>query len=246
MKDLFAFCRSLCDRRAPVTERTSVSTIGLKVLMGITGLVLVGYISLHMLGNWQVFLPAVYINQYAYLLQSVPAVLWTVRFVLLVSFVVHVSCAVRLAELRREARPVRYDQRKSNGASWESRSMLLTGIGLGLFVVFHLYHFTWHLPPFSEFERFTAHLSETKRSVPDVHRMMVEGLRNPWVAGIYLLGMGSLFFHIRHGIDGIFSSLGLVNRRSFPWERWLAHALGWVFFLGFSAIPVAILLGWVR
>ncbi|MGD9895988.1 MAG: succinate dehydrogenase cytochrome b subunit [Candidatus Methylacidiphilaceae bacterium] len=229
-----------------MTERTGVSTIGLKILMGVTGLILVGYITLHMLGNWQVFLPAVYINQYAYLLKSIPIVLWTVRVVLLASFAVHVLCALRLAQLRRLARPVPYERSEANGASWESRSMLLTGIGLGLFVIFHLYHFSWHLPPFSAFESFTAHLSETSRSVPDVHRMMVEGLRNPWVAAVYLAGMGCLFFHIRHGIDGIFSSFGLVNRRSFPWERWLAHALGWVFFLGFSAIPVAIFLGWVR
>ncbi|WP_242529204.1 succinate dehydrogenase cytochrome b subunit [Methylacidimicrobium sp. B4] len=229
-----------------MTERTSVSTIGLKVLMGATGLILVGYVCLHMLGNWQIFLPAVYINQYAYLLKSVPLVLWTVRLVLLGSFVIHIWCAVRLAQLRREARPAPYDQRKPNGASWESRSMLLTGIGLGLFVIFHLYHFTWHFPPFSAFESFTAHLSETRRSVPDVHRMMIEGLRTPWVAGVYLLGMGCLFFHVRHGIDGIFSSFGLVNRRSFPWERWLAHALGWVFFVGFSVIPVAIVLRWIR
>ncbi|WP_020494009.1 succinate dehydrogenase cytochrome b subunit [Verrucomicrobium sp. 3C] len=223
-----------------------MSTIGLKILMGVTGLILVGYISLHMLGNWQVFLPAVYINQYSYLLKSVPLLLWSVRLVLLASFAVHVASAVRLAQLRRAARPKRYDQIKPNGASWESRSMLLTGIGLGLFVLFHLYHFTWHFPPFSAFDRFSARLSETSHPVPDVHRMMVEGLRNPWVAGAYLLGMSCLFFHIRHGIDGIFSSFGLVNRRSFPWERWLAHALGWVFFLGFSAIPVAIVLGWVR
>ncbi|VVM08492.1 hypothetical protein MAMC_02208 [Methylacidimicrobium cyclopophantes] len=229
-----------------MTERNAISTIGLKILMGITGFILVGYVSLHMLGNWQVFLPAVYINQYAYLLKSIPLVLWTVRLVLFVAFVVHIWSAIRLAQLRRSARPVPYDQRKPNGASWESRSMLLTGIGLGLFVVFHLYQFTWHLPPFSAFEGFTARLSETSRSVPDVHRMMVEGLRNLWVAGAYLLGMGCLFFHVRHGIDGLFSSLGLVNRRSFPWERWLAHALGWVFFLGFSIIPVAIALGWVR
>ena len=229
-----------------MTERTSLSTVGLKILMGVTGLFLVGYISLHMLGNWQVFLPPPYINQYAYLLKSVPLLLWTVRLLLLASFIVHVSCAVRLARIRRLARPVPYDQLKPNGASWESRSMLLTGIGLGLFVLFHLYHFTWHLPPFSAFDGFTAHLKETSRSVPDVHRMMVEGLRNPWVAAAYLLGMGCLFFHIRHGIDGVFSTFGLVNRRSFPWERWLAHALGWVFFLGFSAIPVAIVLGWVR
>ncbi|CAB4242655.1 Succinate dehydrogenase cytochrome b subunit [Methylacidimicrobium sp. AP8] len=227
-------------------QRTGVSTIGLKILMGVTGLILVGYVCLHMLGNWEVFLPPVYINQYAYLLKSFPLLLWTVRLLLLASFLIHVACAARLAELRRAARPVAYDRRKPNGASWESRTMLLTGVGLGLFVLFHLYHFTWHLPPFSAFEGFTTHLSDSRRAVPDVHRMMVEGLRNPLVAAIYLLGMGCLFFHVRHGVDGIFCSLGLVNRRRFPWQRWLSHALGWILFLGFSAIPVAILAGWVR
>src|SRR3712207_1692957 len=118
------------------------STIGKKVIMAITGLLLVGFVIGHMLGHLQVFQSAQKYNDYAHFLQSLGGLLWLARIGLLVAAALHITMGVQLASRSRGARPVAYAQRKSHAATWASRTMLAGGLLLATFIVFHILHFT--------------------------------------------------------------------------------------------------------
>jgi succinate dehydrogenase / fumarate reductase cytochrome b subunit len=118
------------------------SSLGSKYVMAITGLLLIGFVLAHMTGNLLVFLGPDAINSYAHALKDKPALLWTARLGLLVVFVVHVVLGIRLTMQNRAARPTPYVYEDTLQASWASRHMLLTGLVLLAFVVYHLAHFT--------------------------------------------------------------------------------------------------------
>src|SRR5678815_186874 len=118
------------------------STIGKKAIMAVTGLILFGFLILHMLGNLQFFLGSVVMNHYAETLHGNPALLWTARTVLLVSVVLHMWAWIQLTALKREARPVGYVKRANVQASFGSRTMSLSGPIIAAFVIFHILHLT--------------------------------------------------------------------------------------------------------
>src|SRR5262252_6212891 len=118
------------------------STIGKKAIMAVTGLILFGFLIVHMLGNLQVFLGRDVMNHYAETLHGNPALLWTARTVLLISVLLHIWSSIQLTMIKKEARPVAYVKRANVVSSWASRSMMLSGPIIALFVVFHLLHLT--------------------------------------------------------------------------------------------------------
>ena len=243
------------------------STIGRKILMALSGLVLVLFVMGHMLGNLQIFLGPEVINAYAYKLHELlPAsALWAVRLVLLGTIAVHIWAAVTLTLDNRKARPQGYLEDKVVQASYSSRTMRMSGIILLAFIIFHIAHFTVRAVPGMQYE------SESKESrilekteVPlvkdgeavlkngheemtfNVNDMMVAGFKVWWVSAFYIIATGLLCMHLTHGFSSMFQSVGLRNGL---WRRRLdraALAYGWVVFIGFAIIPIAVMAGLLK
>jgi len=239
------------------------STIGRKVLMALTGLVLVLFVMGHMLGNLQIFLGAEVINAYAYKLhhQLPTLALWAIRLFLLATIAVHIWTAVTLTIDNRKARPERYDNDKPIQASYSSRTMRMSGIILLAFIIFHIAHFTVRSVPGMQYEEpgvitptevpLVKHgeaVLKNGKQVPtfNVHDMMIDGFQVWWVSAFYIIATGLLCMHLTHGVSSMFQSIGLRNKM---WRERLdkfALAYGWIVFLGFAIIPVAVLAGLLK
>jgi succinate dehydrogenase / fumarate reductase cytochrome b subunit len=228
------------------------SSLGKKYIMAITGLVLFGFVIGHMLGNLQIFLGPDQINAYAVLLKSKPALLWTARIGLLLTVVLHIISAIQLARMNRGARPAAYENYKAVAASYASRTMLMSGIIIFVFVVYHLLHFTVAIPEVNllpkspEFPH--ANFLELRDATgrPDVFQMMIRGFSSPLVSGFYVLGMALLCLHLSHGIGSMFQSVGLKSKRTGKFIDAFALVSAALIFVGNCSIPVAILLGYGR
>ncbi len=222
------------------------SSVGRKMLVALTGLALVGFVIAHMLGNLQVFLGPDALNSYAAKLKSLGALLWVMRGGLLAVFVVHVGLALKLAAENKAARPAAYARPGRVQSTLGARSMVLTGLMVLLFVLYHLAHFTfgWTHP-----EHATATEAVQTLTGPvnrhDVYYMVVMGFRQPLVSGLYIAAMALLALHMSHGVQSVFQSLGLNNRKYEDPIRKLAIGLAWVIFLGNSSMPVAVMAGLV-
>jgi succinate dehydrogenase / fumarate reductase cytochrome b subunit len=213
------------------------SSIGAKVVMALTGVVLVGFVLGHMLGNLQIYAgPDVY-NAYAHALKSMPLLLWGTRITLLACVFLHVASALRLTQLNRKARPVAYAQKRWLKASLSSRTMALSGLTLLAFVVFHILHFTVGcVQP----EHFTL-VDHAGRH--DVYAMFVLGFSNVWVSLSYIVAMVLLGLHLNHGISSMFQSLGLYHPQYNCFIRALGPVVSTVVVLGNVSMPLAVLSG---
>jgi len=206
------------------------STIGKKVVMALTGVVLVGYVVVHVLGNLLVFRGPEAINSYAELLKSSTLLVWSVRAILLVSVVLHIHSAWSLTRLGLAARPEGYERSVRQSSTWSARSMRVGGVILLVFVVFHLLHFTTGTvhPAFSPL---------------DVYNNVLIGFGIPWVVGFYLVAMIALGLHLHHGLWSTFQTLGLNHPRLNGPRRVLATLLALAVAGGFISIPLAIAFG---
>jgi succinate dehydrogenase / fumarate reductase cytochrome b subunit len=210
------------------------STLGKKVVMGVTGLVMIGFVGLHMVGNLQVFLGSEKLNAYGALLHGpLHEVTLALRVVLVVSVVLHVVAAVQLTSIDRAARPAGYARKVSQVSTAASRSLRAGGVLLLVFIVYHLLHFT------------------TGQVHPDfvpgnVYHNLLSGLRRPAVATFYLVAMAALGLHLYHGAWSSFRSLGATRPRANPLYRPVAAVVALVIWLGFSVVPVAVVSGWIE
>lgn len=206
------------------------STIGKKIVMAVTGVVLVGYVVVHVLGNLLVFRGPEAINAYAELLKSSALVLWSVRAILLASFVLHVHAAWSLTRVSQAARPEGYDRLLRQSSTWSARSMRWGGVILLVFVVFHLLHFTTGTvhPAFSPL---------------DVYNNVLIGFGIAWVVGFYVVAMIALGLHLHHGIWSAFQTLGLNHPRLNRPRRVLATVVAVLVAAGFISIPLAVAFG---
>jgi succinate dehydrogenase / fumarate reductase cytochrome b subunit len=223
--------------------------------MALTGLALVLFVLGHVLGNLQIYLGASFINEYAYHLHSLPAVvMWAVRLSLLAIAAVHIWAAVSLTIDNRRARPEAYAAKANVQKSFASGAMRWTGVVLAIFIVFHIFHFTVRNLPGSHYEDQIADVALVKHGedvyngaekvmVFNVNDMMVEGFQVWWVSAFYILAVALLSIHLSHGVSSMFQSLGLRNK---VWRKRLdriAVAYAVVVFLGFASIPVGVLAG---
>lgn len=210
--------------------------------MAITGLVLFGFVTGHLIGNLQIFLPPERINHYGYLLESLGAGLWAIRIFLLAAVVVHIWLAIQLTLENRAARPERYGVEHTVRATLASRVMARTGLVVLAFIIYHLLHFTVRAqnPEWSEHSYRLA----DGTMVRDVYAMVVQGFSNVGVSLFYIVAVGLLSYHLAHGLVSMFQSFGLKNEN---WTRGLerfAVVFCWAYFLLNAVIPLAVL-GWV-
>ncbi|MGN6183048.1 MAG: succinate dehydrogenase cytochrome b subunit [Thermoanaerobaculia bacterium] len=208
--------------------------------MAVTGLILFGFVFVHMLGNLKMYLGAVHFNEYSHFLRAVgaPAVpesglLWIARLVLLVAVVLHIHSAYSLTMMNRDARPIGYTNRGYVKASYAARTMRWGGVILLLFIIYHLLHLTTG----------TLHNNYVK---DDAYHNVVTGLRVWWVAAFYIAANLALGLHLFHGVWAMFGSVGLTNPRFENWRRTFATAFALIVTLGNISFPIAILAGFVH
>jgi len=213
------------------------SSIGAKAVVALTGVGLVGFVVAHLLGNLQLFAGPEQFNNYAHSLKSLGPLLWVARLGLLGMFGLHIGMAIRLQSMNKAARPVAYQSKKSQASTLASRSMLIGGLTLLLFVLFHLAHYTLGLvdPQFLEYK--------TAEGWHDAYKMTVIGFQSVPVAGLYIAAMAGLALHLGHGVSSMFQTLGLNHPRYRPLIRGIGPALAVLIFLGFVSIPIAVQLG---
>ena len=208
------------------------STIGRKTVMAVSGLILTGYVVLHMTGNLLAFRGQTALNDYAKMLQSTKPLLWSVRVILLLAVMLHGHSAWTLTRAARAARPVGYTRRETLIATLASRSMRWGGVLLLVFIVYHILHLTTG----------TVHPGFVHG---DAYGNIVTGFEVRWVAAFYIVAMVALALHLRHGVWSVFQTLGAAPERIEAGRQRLAWALALVVPIGFIAVPLGVLLGWI-
>jgi len=211
------------------------SMVGKKVVMGVTGLIGVGFVIIHSLGNLLVFRGSAAINAYSHFLKGASELLWTLRVVLLVAVVLHVIAAIQLTRQSRAARPIGYTKREAQVATISSRTMRWGGALLLVFVVVHILHFTTgNIRPAGVFSR------------EDVYANVVTSFRIWWVALFYVVAMIALGLHLFHGAWSSVRSIGVSPSSPQPLHRRLSLLIAVFVWAAFTAIPVAVISGIVR
>jgi len=224
------------------------SSLGKKYLMAVTGCALFLFVLGHLAGNLQIFLGREAINRYGYFLHSNPELIWPARISLLLMLALHIWSAAKVSLENRAARPTGYEVYQPIGSSFASRTMLVGGSLVFVFIIYHLLHYTVAVR-YLNFtgQDFAAFMEPLPGRFPperhDVYKMMVVGFSNVWVSGFYLLGLALLSLHLSHGASSMFQSLGWRNDAYRPFLDRAAQVVAVLIFLGYSSIPVAILCG---
>jgi succinate dehydrogenase / fumarate reductase cytochrome b subunit len=212
------------------------SSIGNKVLMGLTGLGLIGFLVAHMAGNLLALAGKPEpINAYGAKLYSLGPVLWGMRLGLLGLFLLHLHLAAKTYLGNKAARPTGYFCNTSTEATWAAKNMIVTGAVILLFVVVHIAHFTVGVVRTGE--GFGAAYQSH-----DVYGMLIRAFSNPLVAACYLAAVAAVCLHVSHGFASVFKSLGASHPRLVDLACKASYGLAGLLCLGFASIPVAVYL----
>ena len=220
--------------------RLFASSVGKKFIMAVTGLAMFGFVVGHLAGNLQVFLGPESLNRYGAFLHDLGELLWLVRGGLLVIIVLHIWSAAKLTLENRAARPQPYAQQELVAASYASRTMLMSGLIILAFVIYHLLHFTVEVPSINGTGRDFAALTDDQGR-HDVYAMVVLGFRQPVVVIFYVIAMTLLFLHLSHGVSAMFQSLGWKSPAYTPLIARFAVVVSWLIYLGYITIPISVL-----
>jgi succinate dehydrogenase / fumarate reductase cytochrome b subunit len=216
------------------------TTIGKKVIMAITGLIWIGFVAGHMFGNLKVYTGAEHFNEYAEGLRTLGAPilghsqgLWVVRLIIIAAVALHVWAALTLNARNKSARPVKYTQHRKLRGDAATLTMIYGGIAIGLFILFHLMHFTWGVLVHPDF-----------RATDAYHNVIVGFQSYGYVPVIiYLIALVALAFHLYHGTWSMFQTIGLNNKN---YDK-LLHGLAWlaaiVIPVGFATVPLGVIFG---
>lgn len=211
------------------------------MIVAVTGIILILFVIGHLLGNLQIFLGPEWINGYAEHLRDLGPLLWVIRAFLLLVVLAHVYYTIRLAIENRHARPEHYRRKDTVKATFASRSMVLSGLILVTFIIYHLLHFSVRTTD----ARFAV-LPKDPLGHYDVYSMMVLGFQSPLISGFYILAMFLLALHLSHGSSSFFQSLGLSNHKLAPRLALGGRVFAWLLFFGYTSIPAAVFLGLVK
>jgi succinate dehydrogenase / fumarate reductase cytochrome b subunit len=209
--------------------------VGKKVVMGVTGLIGIGFVILHSLGNLLVFRGSAAINSYSHFLKSTGELLWALRIVLVVAVILHVIAAVQLTRQSRAARPIAYAKQERQVATVASGTMRWGGALLLVFIVLHILHFTTGtIRPAGVF------------SPDDVYANMVTSFRIWWVTLFYVVAMLGLGLHLFHGAWSSVRSIGVSPPSPQPLHHRISLAIALLVWAAFTAVPLAVVAGIVR
>ena len=209
------------------------TTIARKVVMALTGVILTGFVLIHMAGNLLLYQGPEALNHYAELLQSKPPLVWTARLVLLACVGLHIWAATTLTLANWAARPVGYRKTAYETSTYASRTMRWGGPLLLLFIVYHLLHFTVG----------SVHPDFVRG---DVYHNVVIGFQNPLVAFFYVLSMGALSLHLFHGVESMLQTMGLSHPKYNGLRSVIGAAYAAVVTVGNLSFPLSVFFGLVR
>jgi succinate dehydrogenase / fumarate reductase cytochrome b subunit len=213
------------------------SSIGKKIVVAFTGILLVGFLLGHMAGNLLVFAGRDALNDYAQFLHHMlhGAGIWIARIGLLVALVLHILATVSLTIHNKAARNEKYAHGATVQASKSSRLMIVSGLIILAFIIFHILHFTVRVDPH------LANLTDPAEDRHDTFGMVVAGFSVPWVVLFYVVAISLLCSHLSHGIASIFQTLGLRSAKTEKATTSLAWAITILLWIGFLVIPLTIL-----
>jgi succinate dehydrogenase / fumarate reductase cytochrome b subunit len=204
--------------------------------MGSTGLIMVLFVIVHLLGNTSIFAGPDGINAYAEKLHGLGPFVWAFRLFMLVMLGIHVLFGILVTLDNWNANPEKYKVKKMLKATFAGETMIWTGALLLAFIVYHLLQFTVRITP-------DVVLGVDAKGRFDVYSMVTGSFRHAPIAAIYVAAMVTLFLHLSHGIQSIFQTIGWNNEKTLPTYTLIGTVLAVVFLLGYSAIPVLILSG---
>src|SRR5246500_385963 len=237
---------NVATQRVPVSHRTMAfwhTMIGKKVVMAVTGVVLVGFVVAHMLGNLKIFSGPDEINAYSRFLREVGSpelaygqLLWVVRIVLLICVALHITAAFQLSRMSWAARPVAYNVKRNVETTFAARMMRWGGVLLVVFIIFHLLHLTAGAVGFQPGQ--FKHLA--------VYQNVVAAFALWPVALFYVVALGALCLHLYHGIWSMLQTLGWSTARNQRQLKIAARVIAIVVFAGFSSVPASVWAGWLR
>lgn len=213
------------------------TSIGRKLMMAITGLFMLLFIVIHLVGNSTIY--ANWLNDYASHLHALPPLVWAFRFFMLVVFGLHVYVGISLTLENRASKPAAYAVTNHLKASFAGRNMIWTGLAIAAFLVYHLLHFTAHVTN----PEISAGVLKDGLGRPDVFSMVVFSFQMIPVSALYLAAMCALYLHLSHGIQSFIQTLGLNNDRSMPIVVKTASMAAIVLSIGYMLIPLAVLAG---
>lgn len=219
------------------------TVIGKKIVMAISGAVLVLFLIGHVLGNLKVFISPDAINAYARFLREVGQpefeygqVLWIVRCVLLLCVILHILAAYQLTRMSWQARPTGYRMRQNRESTIASRTMRWGGLLLIIFIVFHILHFTLGVIGF-----------RPGQYVPlGVYENVVAGFSVWPISIFYIVSMAALCLHLDHGIWSALQTLGWSTSRNEKALKIVSRLMAIAIFVGFISVPVSVMAGWIR
>jgi len=214
------------------------STIGRKVIMAVTGLILVGFVMGHMIGNLQIFMGSAApeaLKSYAEFLQHFGHGLgiWVARITLMTAVILHSWAAWTLTLESWKARPIQYQKWTATESTIASRTMRWSGPALGLFVVYHILHFT--------VGSVHGHFVQG-----DVYNNVVRGFQVWPVSAVYILAMLCLGLHLYHGVWSMLQTLGLSHPQYDPLRRVASAVFAGLVVVGNCSMPIAVLAGLLR
>ncbi|QYJ02511.1 succinate dehydrogenase cytochrome b subunit [Nocardioides panacisoli] len=220
--------------------RAARTTIALKLLMAVSGIIFIGFVLAHMYGNLKAFSGEEAFNDYAHHLRELgepmlphEGALWIIRVVLLLSLVVHVACAVALYRRAQKARPVQYQVKKNTGAIPAARMMRFGGLTILLFLIWHLLNFT--------IGKVNPQGGPTDEGP---YALMVDSFELWWMTLIYLAAMAALGAHLHHGLWSACQTLGITgSARARARTKLFSLALAVVIAGGFALVPIGVLAG---
>jgi succinate dehydrogenase / fumarate reductase cytochrome b subunit len=212
------------------------SSVGRKILVAISGQLMVLFVVVHLLGNSSIFIPGG-INAYAEHIHALPPLVWAIRIVMLASALVHIYFGIQITLENKAANPSRYAVSRQLKATFSSKNMIWTGLLLGTFIIGHLLHFTLRMTP--DIAPRLATLS--MGPIFDVYSMVVGSFQHGAIAALYIAAMVVLSLHLNHGIQAFFQTMGWNSDRTLPVISKTGKVIAIIFMIGYSSIPIFIL-----
>src|SRR6185437_4300995 len=192
--------------------------------------------------NLQFFLGPEAINRYGNFLQTNIELLWPARIFLICMIGLHIWSAIKLSAENKAARPVAYANWNPTAASYASRTMLMSGIIVLVFIIYHLLHFTVQVQSINFTGQNFVTLEDAKQH-HDIFRMMVLGFSKIYVSVFYIIGIALLCLHLSHGLSAMFQSIGWKNKAYTPFLDKAARVVSFLIIIGYVSIPISVLLG---
>lgn len=219
----------------PRVRNPLATSIGSKTVMAVTGILLFGFVLVHMLGNLQIYAGQEKLNAYAKALEDLGPLLWVARIGLIGIFALHLAAAWSVVRVNRAARPDPYLTARPQVTSYAARTMVMSGLVVATFVAYHLAHLTFGALTPDHYALVDA------KGRHDVYSMVILGFRIPAIAITYVVAQGILAMHLSHGLSSAFQTLGVTHPRLSFLRHGFGKAVAAVVFLGNASMPLAAL-----